>query len=190
VEAADESDPEESAAPSAQPVSGAPSRRAAVEGRVVAAQARARRLAERAQDERAHHVSVDVAFEMVDRDADAGGEIIAGALAYRIFIWLLPFALTVVLGLALVAGRTQGSIADLVSDAGITGFVATSVAEAADGTSGWALVTGLVVAVVVLLYQTSALLRAVRAVTALAWELPVTRVPSPTRPVFCSSRGS
>ena len=67
MEAADESDPEESAAPSAQPVTGAPSRRAAVEGRVVAAQARARRLAERAQDERARHASVDVAFEMVDR---------------------------------------------------------------------------------------------------------------------------
>jgi uncharacterized BrkB/YihY/UPF0761 family membrane protein len=123
----------------------------------------------------------EIGWRTVRRDASIGGSVLGAALAYRIFIWLLPFALTVVLGLALVAGRTQGSIADLVSDAGITGFVATSVAEAADGTSGWALVTGLVVAVVVLLYQTSALLRAVRAVTALAWGLPVTRVPSPTR---------
>ena len=38
---------------------------------------------------------------MADRDADVGGGIIAGALAYRLFIWLLPFALVLVAGLGL-----------------------------------------------------------------------------------------
>jgi len=42
-------------------------------------------------------------------------------------------------------------------------------------------VVALVVALGVLLYQTSALLRAARAVTALAWRLPVRPVASPTR---------
>ena len=125
--------------------------------------------------------AAEIGWRTLRRDASIGGSVLGAALAYRIFIWLLPFALTLILGLALVAGRSHGSIADLVRHAGITGFVATSVAEAADGTSGWALVTGLVVAVFVLLYQTSALLRAIRATTALAWGLPVTRVPSPTR---------
>ena len=87
MEAADESHPEEPAAPPAEHDAGAPSRRAGGRGaRRPRIQARAKRLAERAQDEREHHASVDVAFEMVDRDADAGGEIIAGALAYRLFI--------------------------------------------------------------------------------------------------------
>ena len=72
-------------------------------------------------------------------------------------------------------------MAEVVRDAGLTGFMANSVAEAANDTSGWAIVTALAATLVVLLYQSSVLLRAVRAVTALAWGLPVTRVPSPTR---------
>jgi len=123
----------------------------------------------------------EIGWRTLRRDASIGGSVLGAALAYRIFIWLLPGALVVVLSLALVAGRTQGNIAELVHDAGLTGFVASSVAEAADGTSGWAIASGLAVALVVLLYQTSALLRALRAISALAWGLPVTRVPNPTR---------
>ena len=72
-------------------------------------------------------------------------------------------------------------MAELLSDAGLTGFVASSIADTAQGPSGWAIVSALVVTVMVLLYQTSALLRAIRAITALAWGIPVTRVPSPAR---------
>jgi uncharacterized BrkB/YihY/UPF0761 family membrane protein len=115
------------------------------------------------------------------RDASIGGSVLGAALAYRIFIWLLPFALVLVLGLALIAGQTNGNISDFVRDAGLTGFIATSVADAADGTSGWAILTALAATLVVLLYQTSTLLRGIRAVTSLAWGLPVTRVPSPAR---------
>jgi membrane protein len=107
--------------------------------------------------------------------------VLGAALAYRIFIWLLPFVLVLILGLALAAGQSQVSVAELVDDAGVTGFIASSVAEAAEGTRGWAVVSALVVTVLVLLYQSSALLRSIRAVTALAWRLPVSRVPSPAR---------
>jgi uncharacterized BrkB/YihY/UPF0761 family membrane protein len=123
----------------------------------------------------------EIGWRTMRRDAAIGGSVLGAALAYRIFIWLLPLALVVVLSLALVAGRTEGDIAELVSDAGLTGVVATSVADATEGTSGWAVAGGLAVALVVLLYQTSVLLRTIRAVTALAWRLPLTRVPSPTR---------
>jgi uncharacterized BrkB/YihY/UPF0761 family membrane protein len=114
------------------------------------------------------------------RDGAVGGSVLAGALAYRIFIWLLPLALVLVLGLGLVSGSTSRA-AELLGDAGVAGFLAASVSTAAEETSGWALLTGLVVAAVVLLYQTFALLRAVRAVTALAWRLPVRRSLNPSR---------
>jgi uncharacterized BrkB/YihY/UPF0761 family membrane protein len=117
------------------------------------------------------------------RDSAVGGSVLAGALAYRIFIWLLPLALVLVLGLGLFAGSTSRA-GEILGDAGITGFLATSVSAAAEGTSGWALVAGIVVGAVVLLYQTYALLRAVRAVTALAWRLPVRRPLRPTRDTF------
>ena len=155
--------------------------RPAGDTRVARLRARALALAYRATTWGPFEPVAEIGWRTFRRDSSIGGSVLGAALAYRIFIWLLPFTLVLILGLALFAGRTHGDIAELVNDAGITGFVASSVADAADGTSGWAVITGLVVSLVVLLYQTSALLRAIRAVTALAWGLPVTRVPSPTR---------
>ena len=65
--------------------------------------ARAQRVAKRAETERERHESVDAVFEMVDRDGEVGGGIMAGALAYRLFIWLQPLALDAVGGLGLTA---------------------------------------------------------------------------------------
>ena len=123
----------------------------------------------------------EVGWRTIRRDTSIGGSVLGAALAYRIFIWLLPFVLALVLGLALVVGKDRRHMAELLSDAGLTGFVASSIASTTDGPSGWAIVTALIAALVVLLYQTSALLRSIRAITALAWGLPVTRVPSPAR---------
>jgi uncharacterized BrkB/YihY/UPF0761 family membrane protein len=166
VDAADESHPEEPAVPPAQPGARAPSRKAALEARVVSAQARAKRLAERAQDEREHHASVDVAFQMADRDADAGGEIIAGALAYRIFIWLLPLALVAVAGLGFAADATSESAGETARSLGITGLVSNSVATAAQGSARW---YALLVGVPLLVYVTRSLLRALIVTHRLLW---------------------
>jgi uncharacterized BrkB/YihY/UPF0761 family membrane protein len=155
--------------------------RPAADTRIDRARAKAIALAHRATTWGPFAPVAEVGWRTLRRDASIGGSVLGAALAYRIFIWLLPFTLVAVLTLALIAGHTDGDIAHFVKDAGLTGFMASSVADAADGTSGWAIVTALVVTLVVLLYQTSALLRAIRAVTALAWGLPVTRVPSPAR---------
>ena len=72
-----------------------------------AMQERSRRLTERAERERRRHGSVDAVFEMADRDADVGGGIIAGALAYRLFIWMLPLALVLVGGLGIAAEAAE-----------------------------------------------------------------------------------
>jgi uncharacterized BrkB/YihY/UPF0761 family membrane protein len=110
------------------------------------------------------------------RDAAIGGNVLAAALAYRIFIWLLPLALVLVLGLGWIADSSS-----VLSETGLGAYVASSVASAAEGVSGWARVAGLVVGSFVLLYETYVLLRAMRAVTAIAWGLPVRRTPAPAR---------
>ena len=61
-------------------------------------QANAQRLAQQAQIERERHQPIDAVFEMAERDGEVGGAIIAGALACRLFIWLLPLALIAVRG--------------------------------------------------------------------------------------------
>lgn len=142
--------------------------------------ARAIAFAERVTSAGPMRPIAEVGWLAARRDASVGGTVLAGALAYRIFIWLLPLALVAVLALGLVAGSAAEGAASL-RDAGLAGFLANSVSAAAEDTKGWALVTGLVVGLVVLLYQSYALLRAMRAVTALAWRLPVRPPASPAR---------
>jgi len=145
------------------------SRRPAGDTRVERARAQAIELAHRATTWGPFEPVAEIGWRTLRRDASIGGSVLGAALAYRIFVWLLPFVLVVVLTLALVVDQTDGNIGEAVRDAGLTGFVASSVADAAQGTRGWAVAIGLVAALFVLAYQSSALLRAVRAVTALAW---------------------
>lgn len=140
-------------------------------------QARIAGAAARAQAERQRHQSVDVAFEMYDRDADAGGEIIAGALAYRIFIWLLPVALVSVAGLGIAADAASESTSEAIRSLGLTGLVSNSVATTAAGQTRWyALLIGIPIAV----YVTRSLLRTLIVTHRLLWEDVRADAPRPT----------
>ncbi len=139
--------------------------------------ARATHLAERAQAEREHHASVDVAFEMADRDADAGGEIIAGALAYRMFIWLLPLSLVFVAGLGFAAHASSESTRETARSLGITGLVSNSVASSADGHARW---YALLVGIPLVVYVTRSLLRALIVTHRLLWGDVRSAAPRPT----------
>lgn len=123
----------------------------------------------------------EVGWRTLRRDASIGGSVLGAALAYRLFIWLLPLALVLVLALGITADASDGDTTEIVRDAGLTGFIARSIAGSAEHTTGWGAIVALVSALVVLLYQTSALLRAVRAVTALAWRQHVRPVQRPAQ---------
>lgn len=118
----------------------------------------------------------EIGWQTARRDAAIGGSVLAAALAYRIFIWLLPLALVLVLGLGWVADSSS-----LLNESGIGSYIAGSVSAATENVSTWARVTGLVVGALVLLYETYVLLRAMRAVTAIAWSLAIRRTTSPPR---------
>lgn len=145
--------------------------------RVAAVRARHRRLAARAERERGRHGSLDAAFELVDRDAEVGGGIIAGALAYRLFIWLLPLALVLVGGLGIASdasSKTPGSIAGSV---GLGGLVAASFAKTAQSTEHW---YALVVGVPVLFLATRSVLRVLIGTHRLVWGVVRAEAPKPT----------
>jgi uncharacterized BrkB/YihY/UPF0761 family membrane protein len=150
---------------------------AAARSRRDAVQARLARLEGRAQDERQRHRSVDVAFEMFDRDVDAGGGIIAGALAYRFFIWLLPVALVGVAGLGLASDVASQSPQETAQTLGISGFVSRSIATSADGTARW---YALLVGIPILVYTTRSLLRGLITAHRLLWQDVRGAAPKPT----------
>ena len=125
--------------------------------RKAALQARAQEVADRAETARADHKNLDTMFEAFARDVEVGGGIIAGALAYRFFIWLLPFGLVLVAGLGLAADAANKSPVDAAKSLGFAGLVSQSVAAAASGSGRW---YALLVGVPVLLYVTRSVLRA------------------------------
>jgi uncharacterized BrkB/YihY/UPF0761 family membrane protein len=116
-------------------------------------------------------------FEMADRDAEVGGGILAGALAYRFFIWLLPLALVAVAGLGFAAHADSTSPESLARSTGITSLVSSSVASAADSSTRW---YALLIGVPILLYVTRSLLRTLIVVHRLVWTDLRAQAPRPT----------
>jgi uncharacterized BrkB/YihY/UPF0761 family membrane protein len=127
---------------------------------------RADELVARAEAERRLHPSVDAVYEMADRDAEVGGGIIACALAYRLFIWLLPLALVVVAGLGIAADTSSGSPEEAAASLGFEGLVTSSIANAAESPNRW---YALVIGIPLLVWATRSLLRMLVGAHRLVW---------------------
>jgi uncharacterized BrkB/YihY/UPF0761 family membrane protein len=154
-----------------------PSRLERTRLRTAALQARAKWIAERAEAERENHGSLDAAFEVVDRDTEVGGGIIAGALAYRLFIWLLPLALVLVSGLGIASSASSSSPQSTAKSLGLAGLVTNSIASAAKGSARW---YALAVGIPVLLYVTRSVLRVLIGAHRLVWTDLRAAAPRPT----------
>lgn len=134
------------------------------------------RLAQRAQDERERRRSVDTLFEMVERDSEVGGGIIAGALAYRLFIWLLPLALIAVAGLGFAADASSESLEEAAHSLGLEGLISNSIANAADSPNRW---YALLIGIPVLIWATRSMLRVLIGAHRLVWTDVRARAPKP-----------
>jgi membrane protein len=145
--------------------------------RTAALEARARQLSARAAEERSRHGSVDALFELVDRDVEVGGGIIAGALAYRLFIWLLPFGLVLVAGLGIAADASSSTPTGAAGSMGLGGLVSGSISSAAKSSSRW---YALLIGVPILLYATKSVLRVLIGAHRLVWTDLRAAAPRPT----------
>jgi uncharacterized BrkB/YihY/UPF0761 family membrane protein len=135
--------------------------------RLLRAAERVRILREQIQAARTRHRSVDIGLAAVERDSEIGGSLLAGAIAYRLFVFLLPFSLFLVAGLGLYSNATDREADDLAEDVGVTGAIAEQLATAASDTARWWVV---VITVPVLAYVLGQLFRSFAIVHALAYE--------------------
>jgi uncharacterized BrkB/YihY/UPF0761 family membrane protein len=145
--------------------------------RKAAFQARAQGIADRAEAARGEHKTLDAMFEAVGRDVEVGGGIIAGALAYRLFIWGLPFALVLVAGLGLAADAASKTPAEAAKTLALAGLISQSISSAASGSGRW---YALLVGVPILFYVTRSLLRALIGAHRLVWTDLRAAAPRPT----------
>jgi uncharacterized BrkB/YihY/UPF0761 family membrane protein len=119
----------------------------------------------RAKDAGERHVSVAVPFRAMQRNRSVAASVLAGGIAYRLFLWLLPFGLIVggVLGL----GDADG-VEDAVASGGLPAAVVNAVgdiARAAESNSWWLLLTG----VPLLLWEGYAGAKALQLIHSLVW---------------------
>ncbi|HTI32529.1 MAG TPA: hypothetical protein VL422_02565 [Miltoncostaea sp.] len=146
------------------------------DGRLGRARTRALAWAERVTTWGPTRPVVEAGWRLYRRDQRVAGSVMGAAIAYRLFIWLLPLALLMVGGLGLYADATgQGS--EEAAQGVVTGYVAQSVAEATDALSAWARIAIVVTSSIVLVYESYVLLRTLRAVSSFSWGVPVRTLP-------------
>jgi membrane protein len=154
-----------------------PTRRDRARARQERLRQRKQQLNDRAQVERTRHESVDAVFDVVDLDAEVGGGIIAGALAYRLFFWSLPFALVFVACLGAVRDVSSTSPEQAAKSLGLAGLISSSVASASTSTARW---YALLVGIPLLVMVTRSVLRVLIGAHRLVWDDARERSPKPS----------
>jgi uncharacterized BrkB/YihY/UPF0761 family membrane protein len=141
-----------------------PSRTAALAERLTAMQARAETLP-----------GAPVAFEALENERDLGGGLIAGGLAFRFFLWLVPFGLVVAAVLSFWSERNPDGLEGAARSFGIAATAAQAASEAlqiGDRSAVAVLLFGLVL----LAWFTLGAVRAFVLAYALAWQLKPPRI--------------
>ena len=125
---------------------------------------------------RAEHDLIDTALEAGELDRRRAGSLLAGGIAFRLFLWLLPAAVFAagVIGLVQPTGSAQPDrvARTLGLGASVTAIVRQATAESQRGTAPL-----LAIGLVLTLYASTSLVRALRIANVLAWEEPFRRRP-------------
>jgi uncharacterized BrkB/YihY/UPF0761 family membrane protein len=126
---------------------------------------------------------IDAGFRAVERDVVTGGIVLAGAVAFRIFLFLVPYVFVLVVGFGVAADATREDPQDLARSSGVGGLVAKAVGGAADLT-GFERASALVIGVVALVFGARALVKVLRIVSGLIWGVTPGRMQSATKAIL------
>ena len=129
------------------------------------------RLQEELNTRRRRSGMVDVGFLVQELDARVGGGILAGALAFRIFLFMVPLVYVAFTVLGAASAAATKDPAQLAKDVGITGVLASAVVQAQDH-SAWTLAVLVAGAAVALFLTAGSLAKALYVVHWLIWRIP------------------
>ncbi len=125
---------------------------------------------ERLEVERERRPSVRMAFDFYQRDQAFAGGLLAGGLSVKLFLWFLPFSLSVVVLIGTMADRFDAPASEVARDSGLAASLATMVADAvaASDSARWYLA---ILGIVLLLWAGIGVVRALRLTSRLAWRM-------------------
>jgi uncharacterized BrkB/YihY/UPF0761 family membrane protein len=132
---------------------------------------------------------LDAAFQVGEHDREVAGGLLAGAIAFRLFLWLVPFAVVVVTVVGWIAQDLDLTQSDLARRFGIAGVVARYVGDAAVQSTG-TLALVLVLSLYALVIASRSSLRALRLAYLLAWGMPIVRFAGSTVTALCFAGGA
>jgi uncharacterized BrkB/YihY/UPF0761 family membrane protein len=114
---------------------------------------------------------VDAGFLVQELDARVGGGILAGALAFRIFLFMVPVVYVIFTVLGVASHALGHDPAQLARNAGITGILASTVVKV--GQQGaWTQIPLVLGAIVAVFITAGSLLKALYVVHWLIWRVP------------------
>lgn len=113
--------------------------------------------------------ALDAGLRTVRLDRNLGGSLLAGAMGFRLFLWMVPAVLVIVGGLG-IATTTTDDPSDLARQIGLSAYVVDSISATSTGGS----IATLVVGLVALWFGGSGVAKALRTIHQIAWRLPVT----------------
>jgi uncharacterized BrkB/YihY/UPF0761 family membrane protein len=129
---------------------------------------------------RAHVPIIDVAFRGVEHDVRTGGGILAGAVAFRFFLFVVPYVFVVVFAFGLGAEAADAEPTELARKTGIVGLAASAI-EASTDVSRFTQIVTLSIALWALVSGARTLLKSVFAVHSLIWGVPLVKVKKVTQ---------
>lgn len=157
-----------------------PGRIARTRAGVTRAQARGQAAYERLERSRASNHVVDAGFHFYERDVGAGGGVLAGALAFRLFLFAVPYVFVLITLFGSAADLQNESGQSAARTAGLSGLIGKAVADAQRQTSSTKFFS-LLIGAFALFLGARAVVKTLRAVHALAWRVPLTRLRNSSR---------
>jgi hypothetical protein len=145
----------------------------ATAGRIARARRSAEELERRARTEfdhaRERHASVRLVVQAFESDRRRAGGLLAGGLAYKVFLWQIPLVLFLVSAFGLVVDLAGDDPADVARRTGMTAALASSISQAvaASGSARWWL---LILGAFVTIWAGRGVYRGLRLVSELAWD--------------------
>jgi uncharacterized BrkB/YihY/UPF0761 family membrane protein len=139
-----------------------------VRARVEQARLGAEEAKRKVEEAAPRHAALDAGLKSIRTDRALAGSLLGGAMAFRLFLWIVPLTLVFVGGFGIAT--TSGDPSELGDDVGLSVWLAQSIA--ANSTTGS--VVALVVGLVGLWWGGIGAYKALRTIHQLAWRLPVT----------------
>ena len=152
-------------------------------GRMRAAQSRATdemtEVRTRLEEARPRSRTIDSAFLALARDTETGAGVLAAALAFRVFMFIIPYVFVVILVFDVGGGVADKDPQSVAKSAGIGGLLAQAVSGSAQHLTGVSRYVALLAGLIAAFLAARVLVKTLRIVHGLVWRVPVKKLARP-----------